>query len=270
MKHLLLFTGIFVSSLAARSQSVNVPAGKKIRVIASATTNMIMSAMGQEVDMVSSNTSTAEYEIMAVTEKGYSLRTKVIRVEGSYVGGGAEKTFDTDKATDRYDPMLAGVVAMIGKPTDLLIENRKASVVSGEVMNNPMMAQMGMKDNVSELLKFILYKTDLDKFTKGTKWVDSTRNNELFLLAESEVTGITETQIELSVTTTMDIHATIQQMGMEGKTNVKGLINSKRWYNRNTGLLIKEESNGIAEGETIVMDQRIPMQMKIQSTQIVQ
>lgn len=225
-----------------------------------------MSAMGQEVDMVSSNTSTADYEIMAVTEKGYSLRTKVLRVEGSYVGGGAEKTFDTDKESDRNDPMLAGVVAMIGKPTDLLIENRKASVVSGEVMNNPMMAQMGMKDNLSEILKFIVYKTDLDKLTKGAKWVDSTRNNELFQLVESEVTAMSETEIEVSVKTTMDIHATIQQMGMEGKTSAKGLFNSKRWYNRNTGLLIKEEASGNAEGETVVMDQRIPMQVKIQST----
>lgn len=225
-----------------------------------------MSAMGQEVDMVSSNTSTADYEIMAVTAKGYSLRTKVLRVEGSYVGGGAEKTFDTDKESDRNDPMLAGVVAMIGKSTDLLIENRKASVVSGEVMNNPMMAQIGMKDNLSEILKFIVYKTDLDKLTKGTKWVDSTHNNELFQLAESEVTAMSETEIEVSVRTTMDIHATIQQMGMEGKTSAKGLFNSKRWYNRNTGLLIKEEASGSAEGETVVMDQRIPMQVKIQST----
>jgi len=270
MKTMLLFTGILVSSLAAMSQSVKVLAGKKILVISSSKTNMTMSAMGQDVDMVSSNTSTSDYEIMAVTEKGYSLRTKVLRVEGSYVGGGAEKIFDTDKATDRYDPMLAGVVAMIGKPTELLIENRKASVVSGEVMNNPMLAQMGMKDNVSELLKFILYKTDLDKFTTGTKWVDSVRNNELLMLAESEVTGITETEIELSVKTTMDIHATIQQMGMEGKTTVKGLINSKRRYNRNTGLLIKEETSGTADGETEVMNQRIPMQMKIQSTVTVQ
>lgn len=270
MKNIFFLTGILVCSLTAMSQSVKVPAGQKMIVISSSKTNMTISAMGQDVDMVSSNTSTSDYEIMAVSEKGYSLRTKVIRVEGSYVGGGAEKTFDTDKATDRYDPMLAGVVALLGKPSEILVEDRKASVVSGEVLNNPMMAQMGMKDNMTEILKFILYKTDLDKFTKGAKWVDSTRNNELFLLAESEVTGITETQIELSVTTTMDIHATIQQMGMDGKTNVKGLINSKRWYNRNTGLLIKEESNGTAEGETIVLDQRIPMQMKIQSTQIVQ
>ncbi len=267
---MLLFTGILVCSTVALGQSVKVPAGKKMVVIASSKTNMTMSAMGQDVDMVSSNTSTSDYEITAVTEKGYSLRTKLIRTEASYTGGGVEKTFDTDRATDRNDPMLAGVVALIGKPSEILIENRKASVVSGDVLNNPMLAQMGMKDNVSELLKFILYKSDLDKFAKGTKWVDSTRSNELFMLAESEVTGITETEIELSVTTTMDIHATIQQMGMEGKTSVKGLINSKRWYNRNTGLLIKEESSGTAEGETVVMDQRIPMQMKIQSTQIVQ
>lgn len=267
---MLLFTGILVGSLAARSQSVKVPAGKKMLVISSSKTNMTMSAMGQDVDMVSSNTSTTDYEITAVTEKGYSLLTKLVRTEASYAGASAEKTFDTDKESDRNDPMLAGVVALIGKPSDILVEDRKASVVSGEVLNNPMMVQMGMKDNMTEILKFILYKTDLDKFTKGTKWVDSTRNNELFLLAESEVTGITESEIQLSIKTTMDIHATIQQMGMEGKTNVKGLINSKRWYNRNTGLLIREESNGTAEGETVVLDQRIPMQMKIQSTQIVQ
>lgn len=270
MKNILLFSGILVCSLAVRAQSVKVPAGKRMIVVASSKTDMTMSAMGQDVTMASSNTATTDYEITGVTEKGYSLRTKLLRTEGSYAGGGVEKTFDTNNEADRNDPMFTGVVALIGKPSEILIEDRKASVLSGEVLNNPMMAQMGMKDNLSELLKFILYKTDLDKFTKGTKWVDSIRNNELFLLAESEVTGMTETEIELSVTTTMDIHATIQQMGMEGKTNVKGLINSKRWYNKNTGLLIKEESSGTAEGETVVLDQRIPMQIKFQSTQIVQ
>lgn len=225
-----------------------------------------MSAMGQEVDMVSSNTSTADYEIMAVTEKGYSLRAKVLRAKSSYVNGGAEKTFDSDNETDRNNPMLAGVIALIGKPADILVEDKKVSVASGELLNNPMMAQMGMKDNLSEILKFIVYKTDLDKFTNGAKWVDSTRTNELFQLTESEVTAMSETEIEVSVKTTMDIHATIQQMGTEGKTNAKGLFNSKRWYNRNTGLLIKEEISGSAEGEMVVMDQRIPMQVKIQST----
>lgn len=226
---------------------------------------MTMSVMGQEVDMVSSNTSTAEYEIMAVTQKGYSLRAKVLRAKGSYISGGAEKTFDSDNETDRNNPMLAGVIALIGKPSDILVEDRKASVISGELLKSPVIAQMGMKDNLSEMLKFIVYKTDLDKLTKGTKWVDSTRNNELFQLIESEVTAMSETEIEVSVKTTMDIHATIQQMGMEGKTSAKGLFNSKRWYNRNTGLLIKEEASGSTEGETVMMDQRIPMQVKIQS-----
>lgn len=270
MKNIFFLTGILVCSLTAIAQSVNIPAGKKVIVVTESKTNMTISALGEEVEMVSANNTTAEYAFTAVTDKGYSLRTKLIRIAGSYAGRGMEKQFDTDKESDRNDPMFAGTAALIGQSTDILIENRKASIVSGEIMNNTMMAQMGMKDNMSELVKFVLYKTDLDQLKIGTKWVDSMQNNELSMKAESVVTGISDAEIELSVNATMDIHTTIQQMGMGGKINSKIQMNSKRWYNRSTGLLIKEEGTGIAEGETVVLDQRIPMQAKVQSTLTVQ
>lgn len=270
MKHICLLTGILVCSLTASAQSVNLPAGKKVIVVTESKTNMTISALGEEVEMASVNKITEEYAFTAVTDKGYSIRSKLIRMAGSYAGRGMEKEFDTDKESDRNDPMFAGTAALIGQPTDILIENRKASIVSGETMNNTMMAQMGLKDNVSELVKFVLYKTDLDQLKTGTRWVDSMQNNELSIKSESVVTGISDAAIELSVKTTMDIHTMIQQMGMGGKINSKILMNSKRWYNRNTGLLIKEEATGTAEGETVVLDQRIPMQAKVQSTLTVQ
>jgi hypothetical protein len=270
MKNTFLLTGILVCSLHAQAQSVNIMAGKKVNVVTESKTNMTISALGEEVEMATVNKATAEYVFTSVTEKGYSLRTQLVRMEGSYAGRGVEKTFDTDKEADRNDPMFAGAAALIGKPTEILIEDRKAKMVSGGIVNNPLMTQMGMKDNISELVKFVLYKSDLDQIKTGTRWVDSMQNNELSMLAESEVTGISDTAVEVAVKTTMDIHTTIQQMGMEGKITSKILMNSKRWYNRKSGILIKEEANGTADSETVVMDQRIPMQMKIQSTQIVQ
>lgn len=255
-----------MSNLAARSQSINIPTGKKVIVVTESKMNSAVTVLGEEVEMASVNVATAEYAFTAVTEKGYSLRIKFIRMAGSNAGRGVEKKFDTDNEADRNDPMLAGTVALIGKSADILIEDRKTSIVSGEIRNNAMLAQMGMKDNMAELVKFVLYKSDLDQLKTGAKWADSIQNNELSVLAESEVTGVTEAEIEIAVKTAMDIHATIQQMGMERKITSKILINSKRWYNRNTGLLIKEEASGSTEGETVMMDQRIPMQVKIQST----
>lgn len=83
---------------------------------------------------------------------------------------------------------------------------------------------------------------------------------------ESVVTGITDTEIEIQIKSLMTIHTTIQQMGMEAKASFHGLINSRRWYNRNTGVLIKEEGDTDMAGDTEIMDQKIPMNMKMKSS----
>jgi hypothetical protein len=218
-----------------------------------------MSAMGQDVDVDLTNTVTNEYEVTAVTDKGYSLRTKVTRMQMSNKAMGMEKGFDSNNEADRNDPMWAEVVKLLNKPSDIVIDDHMASVTSGEIMNS--MSQFGLKDNAPELMKFILYKSDLDQMKMGYRWTDSIHTKDYNIANEFVVTGLSATEIELSVKTLVMINTSMQQNGMEAIVAFHGDTNSKRYYDRISGTLIREDSNTKMEGSTEVMGQKIPMKM---------
>ena len=60
----------------------------------------------------------------------------------------------------------------------------------------------------------------------------------------------------------MSIHTTVQQMGVEVKTSFAGTMDSKKYYDRSTGILIREEGDILAEGKAGGMGQQIPIKAK--------
>lgn len=264
MQKACILIAILLNSISLSAQSIKIPVGKKFQVVTDMKTVVSVSAMGQSIDAETNNSNTAEYEISAVTDNGYSMRTTVNNVKSSNKIGGIEKNFDSDNESDRNDATFAEAAKLVGKPTEITIENGVARITSGEIM--AFFTQIGLKDNNPELVKFILYRKDLDACKKGYQWTDSIKNNQMDVVNESVVTGITDTEIEIQIKSLMTIHTTIQQMGMEAKASFHGLINSRRWYNRNTGVLIKEEGDTDMAGDTEIMDQKIPMNMKMKSS----
>jgi len=246
--------------LFAGAQSIKPVVGKKMQVVVSSANSMSISPMGDNIDIESTNITTCDYLITAVTEKGYSLETKVLRIQGSAKGAGFEKSFDSENETDRNEPGFAEAAKLLGKTNLIKIEDHQAYIVSGEVLNS--LALIGMKDATSEFVKFILYKDDLAKMRTGYHWIDTLQTESMKLSAESEVTAITETIVEITVKTKLDMHTTIQQMGMEVKMNLTGKMDSKRYYSLATGIMIREEGDMLADGEGGTMGQQIPMKMK--------
>jgi len=77
------------------------------------------------------------------------------------------------------------------------------------------------------------------------------------------VMSVTATEIELNITTDSRINTVASMQGMEIKQNMKGFTTAKRWYNRNNGLLLKEESTTDMAGTTETTETSSPMTLKI-------
>ncbi len=260
MKNLLVLILTLSGNLFVAAQSIKPSVGKKMQVVVASTNTISVSSMGENVDIESSGTTTCEYQITQVTEKGYSLQTKLLRVQNTGKVLGEERSFDSDNEIDRNDPGFAEAAKLLGKTNEIKIEDHRASVVSGDVLNS--LAQIGMKDATSEFVKFILYKDDLAKMRTGYHWMDSLQTEVMKLSSESEVTAMTEAVIEITVKTKMNMNITSQQMGMEVKMGLTGTIYSKRYYSTATGIMISEEGDAVADGDGSTMGQQIPMKMK--------
>lgn len=268
--HILLIVS-YLSASGIAAQAINVTPGKKLAVQVESQSAMTISAMGQDMNMESKNTINSDYEITAVTDKGYAMHNTIRRIQNNSKMMGMETVFDTNDETNRNDPKLAGIVNLVGKPVDISIEDKKVTVTNGELMLNPVLSQMGIRTNqADELGKFVLYKSDLTLSKPGYEWKDSVQTEALKMVNRSMVSSVSETEIEISVLSDISVHTVVQQMGMSGKISGKGTIKSKRWYNRSTGILLKEEGNGDFSAETEIMDQRVPMDIKSKTVIIVQ
>lgn len=260
MKKVAVLIMALTEILFAGAQSIKPTAGKKMQVVVASTNLISIPVMDENIDVESSNIATSEYQIVEVTDKGYSLQTKLLRVQSAGKVMGTEKSFDSDNEADRSDPGFAEAAKLLGKTNEIKIEDHRASVISGDVMSG--LTQIGLKDATSEFVKFILYKDDLTKMRTGYHWIDTLQTESMKLSAESEVTAMTEAVIEVTVKTKMNINITTQQMGMDVKMVLTGTMDSKRYYNAATGIMISEEGDTLADGEGNAAGQQIPMKMK--------
>lgn len=260
MKKVSVFIMALTGMLYAGAQAIKPAPGRKMQVTLASANVISVSAMGQNIDIESSTIATSEYQIKQVTERGYSLQTKLLRVQSTGKAMGVEKSLDSDNEADKNEPGFAEATKLLGKTSEIKIEDHRASVVSGDVMNA--LAQIGMKDATSEFVKFILYKDDLAKMRTGYHWMDTLQTEEVKMSAESEVTAMTETVLEITVKTKMNMNMTTQQAGMDVKMALTGNMNSKRYYDIATGILLSEEGDSVGEGEGNAMGQQIPMKMK--------
>lgn len=268
--HILLIVS-YLSATGISAQAINVIPGKKLAVQVESQSAITISAMGQDMNMESKNTINSDYEITAVTGKGYAMHNTIRRIQSNAKMMGTETVFDSNDETNRNDPKLAEIVNLVGKPVDISIEDKKVTVTNGEIMLNPVLSQMGIRTNqADELGKFVLYKSDLTLCKPGYEWNDSLQTEAMKMVNRSVVTSVTDTEIELSILSDISIHTVVQQMGMSGKISGNGTIKSKRWYSRSTGILLKEEGNGDFSAETEIMDQRVPMEIKSKTVLTVQ
>lgn len=269
-KYSLLLAGFLPANLLM-AQSINVLPGKKLAISAESQSAITVSAMGQEMNLETKNTITSAYEISVVTPKGYSMHNTVQRIRNTSKIMGMESGFDSDDENSRNDPKFAEILKYIGKPSDISIEGHKLTVTNGDVMLNPALSQLGISNNeMDEFSKFILYKSEIETFKPGYQWQDSAQTTSLKMVNHSVVTAVTDSAIEIAVFSDMHIQTTVQQMGMTGKISGKGTIQSKRSYNRSTGVLLREDSNGKFDAETEIMDQRIPMELTTKTIVTVQ
>lgn len=223
------------------------------------TSTTTFTVMGQSIDNTTDMNSVQDYSVQNVHATGYTLLMTTKKISGSVSVMGQEKKFDSDDEAIKKSPQMAGPLSVIGKSQEIKVENGK--VTASEDMSK-VLSRFGMSTDIEEGFATLFFMPDMPGIRQGSSWADSTISATFKVINQYIVTAVTETQVELRVTSDSKMNMTINQAGMTMQTDMKGFSTSTRSYDKRTGLLITEkraaEMTGTAEG----MGVKAPMNIK--------
>lgn len=246
-------------TVSAEAQSIKLPVGKKFGITVISEFGTTASAMGQEMEIKNSFSSVIDSEIKKITDKGFTYTGILKKTRISIGVMGQEQAFDSDNADDRNNPEMAEAFKSIGKPIDVEVNEGKTIMQEGM---NDQLAKMGLLALANDHQKLVLSIKDLARLKEGNQWVDSVSEEANKVVHEFRVSKIDGMYAELLVTSTIKMSMDIKEGGVDAKQTMKGTLISKRSYNKETGLLKREESNFEMNGALDVMGISAPMAIK--------
>ncbi len=244
-------------SVFAYTQNIAIPVGKKFGVTMVTQLTTKASALGQEMSLGNSLTSTSDYEVKAVTNNGFTISSTLKHVTGTSSVMGEEQTFDSNDSSSHDDPQYEGLADILNKPIDIEVENKRTTF-KGEGSEGFSQVS-GIPGMANDQAKFFLTKEDMLKLKEGNQWTDSISTEESKVLYEYTVLKAGGPTAEILVKATIKIDINVKEMGMEIKQSLKGTSNGRRQYNSQTGLLLKEDSDIAIGGKMEVLGQPSPI-----------
>ncbi len=265
MRKIILLAGMTTWVVSVQAQKVSIPVGKKWTATTASNSNITMSAGGQDIDVTNESINKSDYAVISVSERGYSMTGTVRRLKMTVNSMGNEQTVDSDNEADKGNAAYATVFDFLNKPVTVSIIDNKVS----KDADSAQMPPMGMTDVGNDLKKFILAAKDLSVYTPGYSWTDSSSDGNNRIHSTYTVGKSDSDSIEVLVTSSIAIQGVMKQNGMEVKQDLKGVINSRRSYSKQTAMLHTEEITMKAEGITEVMGQEMPISIKSKTNVII-
>ena len=268
MKKISILSVLLIPCISLSAQNFKIPLGKKMQAIANSNMTMIMNAMGQEITVETDNDTNGEYEFKTAGPDGYTMTSIIKNLKTKTTTLGTEIAIDSDNEADRNNPAYTEAFKLFNAPTEITVKDNKATI-TGAAKDQAYGMGGGLIDNMIDVTRFVLPGKYLSKLSLGNQWTDSTTNNETSMINEFTVEKNEANIIVLLVKTTFTIGTTIKQMGMEAKALLKGTMNAHRFYDKVSGVLGKEDSFGEITGNIEIMEQSMPITMKIKSTTVI-
>lgn len=259
----LIFTVISVGFvLSAWSQQVKLPVGKKFQMVTEVKGNNVTSMMGQDMEMSTTSTVYVDHELKSASANKFAMGLVLKRIVGTVSMMGQEQSFDSDDESVRSNPALADAFKSLGVETEVTVEDGKVSG-KGELMD-AVKALTGNASDANDLGRVFLLLKEAD-IKVGHTWKEKNISENTSSETDLTVERVTDKEVEILVNAKVKISSTINQAGMEIKQQTEGVVKATRVYDKNTGLLVSEISNGDIKGNMEVMGQQVPLTSKLET-----
>jgi hypothetical protein len=256
--------------------------GQKMEVVTEIKRNMNLEVMGQSMETVSNVTFTESYDVQDATANSASIEHKVKRLLLDITGGmGGSQSFDSEKESDMNGEMgkmfkksLKNKYTITVDPTGKITavkaddDNPNAKKTEEDQAAQMVSGQLGLNMDLPKEGDLTVFKLLSEKEVgQGSSWIDSSSSTEgKKVMTNYTVSGITNTEILLDYSSTIDTHTTQQMMGQEATINLKDKVTGKVILDRKTGLLKQKTASAVSEGSIDAQGMSIPLSGKSNAT----
>jgi hypothetical protein len=255
-KYLFILASIFVYCDSLDAQYLKVPIGKKFKVVTQTSNSIEVTIQDQHQEVRNESMAYHDLELKAITQTGYTLELTPRRFKMNMNMMGMEQKMDTDSLDGMQGADLGTMKSLLNQPMTIVMDSNK-------LVSKTQIAQLPAIANSTDDASRYFLLLEASKAIQGYQWADSSISKDLRTVNHYTVMSVTATEIELNITTDSRINTVASMQGMEIKQNMKGFTTAKRWYNRNNGLLLKEESTTDMAGTTETTETSSPMTLKI-------
>ena len=275
MKKVTLIVLLFISiqSFAQKvTQKIVLTTGQKINVNQVDDTNMTISAMGQEINITGSNSSTAILEIKTVADNNNVITRTLKKVKISSEAMGQSQSYDSENAADKNSDMAKQFEDKLNKPEDFNIDNKGKEITNSKKTvetdgDNPMenilkMADVGI-NNVSS--SFMVLPADVKA---GFSWTDSSTIDKIKTVKKYTVKSIDNTDAVIALESNNIGEKSVDAQGTEMNININVTVNGEMTSDIATGLVKKNVLSADINNTMDIMGSSSPMTGKITSTVI--
>lgn len=255
-QYLLILASIFVCYNTIDAQYLKVPIGKKYKVVTQTTNSIEVSIQDQHQEMRNESMVYNDLELKAITATGYTLELTPRRFKMNMNMMGMEQKLDTDSLDGVQGADLASMKSMLNQPITIVMDSNK-------LVSKTQLQQLPALANSTDDANRYFFLIEASKTIQGYQWADSSISKDLRTVNHYTIMSATATEVEINVTTDSRINTVTSMQGTEIKQNMKGFTTARRWYNRNNGLLLKEESTTDMAGTTETPETSSPMTLKL-------
>lgn len=214
-----------------------------------------MSMMGQEMEMTQDAKIKTLIEIIEEKDDHYKVSTKLISISTKASQAGQEVSFDSENEDDMNGPMAEAYKSAIGSTSVMKIDKQGNLIESDDEDN---IDDLG---SIQEAISiFIALPKDL---SVGNTWsVEQNIDNEGVKLKSKrdyKVKSIEGNLVTLEVKGNMDINQNATNEGVEVKSKLKGSISGEIILDKETHVVMSENSFSKMDGNTHASGMDIPM-----------
>jgi hypothetical protein len=246
---------------ASYAQKIAVKKGQQLET--TATTKMSMEVMGQNMDNLS--TLTSSVEVKDITDSSYIFSNTVKRMTIKINGMGQDISFDSDKKEDMDGQMGQALKEQIGAIQEIQVSKQGKVISTKQTADKKpgpdMASMMSMSGDLTQGQPYpILIQLPAKAVKPGDTWTDSSSSAATIKTVTTyTLKSVGAEGALVSFTGTMVKNGTIEQNGMEIQMDITGTVKGDAAYEVGSGLLKTNTSTSDIKGTLGIMGQNAPI-----------
>ncbi len=274
MKKIILFSAlIFIAAaptFAQNNGAIHLSKGQKYVVENKITTNSSSEVQGQQMESNADITTVFNINVDDVKDNNYNMTNSIAGIKMNMTMAGQNVTFDSDKKEDMDGQMGTNIKGYINKPNPvtmdasgkIIIDDKKDSLKdSASTQTAMLLKQLGDPEAQGYGATFAFVAIPQNA-KAGTTWQDSTSKDGVTRVTNYTIKEIKDNIATLSISGTETRDTKMQMNGMDINTKTNGKFTGEETVDKNTGVILQNNSTMDASGNVSAMGQDFPTTVK--------